>query len=79
MSDRHPSLEEVLELAAEILEVDTARPDDSWYSLGGDSLTALQLSAIAEESWGLLVDVDQVTDAPSFTALHAVLGTQRPR
>lgn len=68
-----PTLDEIVDLARDVLETDVVSRDSNWFGLGGDSLTALQFSILIEENWGYLVDVADITEAASFSELHRSL------
>ena len=55
-------------LLGELLGVHDVRPDDDFFELGGDSITAIQLVSRAREA-GLPLDVAAVTSQPTLGAL----------
>jgi len=74
-----PTLDDLVELAGEVLESDEVEQGSNWFGLGGDSLSALQFSILIEETWGYLVDVADITDAADFSELHRSLIDSRTR
>ena len=48
-------------------------PEDDFFSLGGDSVTAVELSLRLEELLGAEVDVELIVDRPSLAALAEAL------
>ena len=70
MSSDAPSLDEILALAAEILEVPEVTASDNWFAVGGDSFGALQLAMLIEETWGGVIDVNEVVEAGSLGEFH---------
>lgn len=53
-------------------------PEDDFFALGGDSITAVELSIRLEESLGVEVDVELVVNLPDLAALAAALAQPSP-
>ncbi|MEU8438277.1 acyl carrier protein [Streptomyces sp. NPDC029216] len=51
-----------------------AGPADDFFSLGGDSVTAVELAVRLEERLGIEVDTELVVGLADFAALAAALG-----
>ncbi|WET81657.1 amino acid adenylation domain-containing protein [Amycolatopsis sp. QT-25] len=56
---------DIAALFAQILEVDSVRPDDDFFVLGGDSLRAARLVSAARDTLGLSASVTSLVTAPS--------------
>ncbi|MEV7024151.1 acyl carrier protein [Kitasatospora sp. NPDC093558] len=67
-------LPHVLAAVAEVFGA-SARPDDSFFSAGGDSVAAVWLADLLEERLDTEVEVSLVLSAASFTALAAELAS----
>ncbi len=53
-------------------------PEDDFFSLGGDSITAVELSLRLEDLLGTEVDVELIVDQPSLAALAEALAAPSP-
>ncbi|MFE5034945.1 acyl carrier protein [Streptomyces sp. NPDC056683] len=53
-------------------------PEDDFFSLGGDSITAVELSIRLEERLNVDVDVEVIVNVPSLAALAAALTQPAP-
>ncbi|WP_405853922.1 acyl carrier protein [Streptomyces sp. NBC_01515] len=65
-------IDEVLAAASKVFGHAVA-PEDDFFSLGGDSVTAVELSIRLEERLGVDVAVELIVDLPSLAALAASL------
>ncbi|MEU3314339.1 acyl carrier protein [Streptomyces sp. NPDC048387] len=74
-------IDAVLTAAAEVFGR-PAGPADDFFSLGGDSVAAVELAVRLEELLGMEVDTELVVATPGFAALaaalHARAGTAVP-
>lgn len=59
----------VLEIWRDVLEVEDADDDDSFFNLGGDSLLAMEFTATIEERLGVEVPLGELFDRPTFGAV----------
>jgi phthiocerol/phenolphthiocerol synthesis type-I polyketide synthase E len=59
------------EMWKEALGVDTLRPDDEFFELGGDSLSAVQLMRRVREQFGVQLGIGVLFDCPTVQALSA--------
>ncbi|MGW6899989.1 acyl carrier protein [Streptomyces sp. NPDC054919] len=65
-------IDEVLTAVSEVFGRQVV-PEDDFFALGGDSITAVELSLRLEESLGVEVDVELVVSLPDLAALAAAL------
>lgn len=72
MTDRTDVLHQVLAAAATVFECEVG-PSDSFFSLGGDSIMAVELATVMEGLLDTEVHTETVVDAPDFAALAAAL------
>ncbi|MEU6481000.1 acyl carrier protein [Streptomyces sp. NPDC047017] len=70
-------IDEVLTAASEVFGPPVT-PEDDFFSLGGDSITAVELSIRLEERLDTEVDVEVIVAAPSLAALAAALARPVP-
>jgi acyl carrier protein len=70
-------LQWVLDATSDIFARTVSR-SDSFFSLGGDSITAVELATRLEEVLGWEVDPQLVVDLPSLGALATALQSARP-
>jgi nonribosomal peptide synthetase DhbF len=61
------------ELFAAVLALDRVGPDENFFELGGDSLNAVRLLTRIRADFGLRFSVDVLADAPTPSALAAIL------
>ncbi|MBO1413666.1 acyl carrier protein [Streptomyces sp. FH025] len=66
-------LDAVLAAASEVFGR-PAEPADDFFSLGGDSVTAVELAVELEERLGIEVDTELVAGLPDLAALADALG-----
>ncbi|MEB4209834.1 non-ribosomal peptide synthetase, partial [Mycobacterium sp. 94-17] len=67
------AVEEILaDIYAEVLGLERVGVDDSFFDLGGDSLTAMRLVAAINQSLDCNVAVRMIVDAPSVSSLRQV-------
>ena len=77
--DQH-SVEEVLaSVMADVLGIESMRPDDDFFALGGHSLLGLRLVRSVRESLGTTLDLASLVAAPSPRALAATLSPSEHR
>ncbi|WP_432158517.1 phosphopantetheine-binding protein [Streptomyces sp. bgisy153] len=64
----------MLDLCAEVLPAN-ARPthDSNFFALGGDSLTATALAALAHERWGVTIEAEQIFIARDLASLYRAI------
>jgi acyl carrier protein len=62
---------EMYEMWKEALGVETLRPDDEFFELGGDSLSAVQLMRRVREQFGVELGISVLFDCPTVQALAA--------
>lgn len=74
-----PDVRSLADLCAEVIGVRTVAPEDNFFDVGGDSVSAARLSVLVEERWGLELDIFTIIAAGSLTELHEGLGAHRPR
>ncbi|SCG02914.1 Acyl transferase domain-containing protein [Streptomyces sp. LamerLS-31b] len=67
----------VVRLLGETLGAGEIKPDDDFFALGGDSLTAVQLASRLQDRFGVAVSVADLFDAPTPAALAEVVVTRR--
>ncbi len=60
-------------LWGEALELDAVGPDDDFFALGGDSLSAIELSAAIEAELQTKLELEDLLEAPTPSALAAQL------
>ncbi|MER8187571.1 acyl carrier protein [Kitasatospora sp. NPDC094015] len=65
-------IDAVLAAASEVFG-HPAEPTDDFFSLGGDSIAAVELAVRLEEALGIEVDADLLVQLPDFAALAAAL------
>ncbi|MFJ5631810.1 SDR family oxidoreductase [Streptomyces goshikiensis] len=70
-------LAEVLRLLAETLGLPGVGPDDDFFSIGGDSLTAVQLVSRLQDRFGVRMSVADLFDAPTPAAVASVIGAKK--
>ncbi|MFD9793389.1 acyl carrier protein [Streptomyces sp. NPDC059070] len=71
-------LHQVLTAAAAVFECEVG-PCDGFFSLGGDSVMAVELATVLEELLDTEVHMETVVDADDFGALAAALAADAPR
>ncbi|MER7172989.1 acyl carrier protein [Streptomyces mesophilus] len=62
----------LLELASQILGVDDLGPDDQFFELGSNSVQVLQLMTTLEKDHGVVVELEDLLEAPTFAELAAL-------
>ncbi|MEW1646026.1 MULTISPECIES: acyl carrier protein [unclassified Streptomyces] len=70
-------IDEVL-AAASLVFGHPVAPEDDFFSLGGDSVTAVEMSLRLEERLDVDVDIQLIVDLPSLAALAAALPQPSP-
>jgi nonribosomal peptide synthetase DhbF len=65
-----PDLQALVELCAQAIGVKTIGQDDSFVDAGGDSVAAARLAVLAEERWGIELDIFTIIAADSVVAIH---------
>jgi thioesterase domain-containing protein/acyl carrier protein len=70
-----PLLAELIAAAERVLHTAPIRPDDDFFDLGCDSVTALAIAMEAETLSGQSVSLTTIYDAPSAAALAALLSS----
>ncbi|MEW2619318.1 SDR family NAD(P)-dependent oxidoreductase [Streptomyces sp. NPDC048106] len=63
----------VVRLLGETLGEGEIKPDDDFFALGGDSLTAVQLASRLQDRFGIAMSVADLFDAPTPAALAEVV------
>jgi acyl carrier protein len=58
--------EQVAAMLAKILARRSVRPDDDFFSLGGDSLSATELMVAIEARYGVVIDPIEVFEQPKI-------------
>ncbi|MEU9130644.1 acyl carrier protein [Kitasatospora sp. NPDC048540] len=71
----HPPIDAVLAAASEVFGR-RAEPTDDFFALGGDSITAVELTVRLEELLGTEVDTELIVGLPDFAALAAALAAR---
>ena len=64
-------------LWCELLELDSVDRSMDFFELGGRSLTAVRLAFLIEETFGVSVPVASIFEAPTVTALSALVDRER--
>ncbi|MFI1767330.1 acyl carrier protein [Streptomyces sp. NPDC020800] len=70
MEPTAPRLSQTLALVAEVVGVPQVSPQDNFFDLGGDSLTAAFLSLLLDERLGAPVDVFTIYSADDLETIH---------
>jgi acyl carrier protein len=70
-------LDTLIDIWRSVLQVDEVKPDDNFYDLGGDSLTAVRISELATRA-GILVGQEDLMLADSVAELAARVGPVTP-
>ncbi|MFE3164987.1 acyl carrier protein [Streptomyces sp. NPDC059224] len=70
-------IDEVLTAVSEVFGRPVV-PEDDFFALGGDSITAVELSLRLEERLGVEVDVELVVGLPDLAALAEALAQPSP-
>jgi thioesterase domain-containing protein len=76
---RTPSERLVVQLFEDMLELQAVSPDDSFFDLGGDSITASRMLLRLENKTGRRVGVGTLLERPTATALGQWLDRSAPR
>ncbi|MFI6013291.1 SDR family oxidoreductase [Streptomyces sp. NPDC051243] len=71
------ALTEVVRLLGETLGLDEIKPDDDFFGVGGDSLTAVQLVSRLQDRFGVPMSVADLFDAPTPGALAEVVAARQ--
>ncbi|GAA3784145.1 type I polyketide synthase [Streptomyces phyllanthi] len=75
-TERDDSLGEILRVLAETLGLPEIKPDDDFFVLGGDSLTAVQLVSRLQDRFGVPMSVADLFDAPTPEGLAVMIGAK---
>ena len=70
-TDASPDVESLCHLWADVLGVQEVRPDDDFFSLGGDSVAIMIMLMRLEETYGTYLEQADIFDAPTPNALLA--------
>jgi amino acid adenylation domain-containing protein len=70
-------ISDLSDLWREALRVEIVGPQDSFFALGGTSLTAIRLLARLEETFGVSIPLPDLFAAPTVTALAEVIARAR--
>src|SRR5947209_14654908 len=73
-----PSPEAIASLWAEVLELPAAGPDDDFFELGGDSLSAVQVLSRIQGRFGVRLPLATFFANPTPAGLAQVLQEQKP-
>ena len=65
-----PDVGSLAELCAEVIGVRSVAPEDNFFDAGGDSVTAARLAVLAEERWGVELDIFTIIAADSVLEIH---------
>ncbi|WP_030179636.1 acyl carrier protein [Streptomyces sp. NRRL S-813] len=78
MSEPHEQLTHLVSEAwREVLGIDGIGPDDDFFDLGGDSLTAARLAGLLHTRLGTEVNAVDVLDQPTVSSLAKELERRR--
>lgn len=67
---RMPGVSELADLIGDLIGVPAPDPENNFVEIGGDSLAAMQLAIVAEERWGVEIDVSEVIFAATVREIH---------
>lgn len=70
MSEQTLDLNSFVRLVAEVVGTASVAPEENFFDIGGDSLTAAHLSVLLEERWGRSLDPFAVFSAESLLELY---------
>src|SRR5437660_1381846 len=73
-----PSPEAIASLWAEVLELPAAGPDDDFFELGGDSLSAVQVLSRLQGRFGVRLSLAAFFAHPTPAGVARLLGEQKP-
>ncbi|BCB88646.1 phosphopantetheine-binding protein [Phytohabitans suffuscus] len=65
-----PDLQSLVELCAQAIGVKTVAQDDSFVDAGGDSVAAARLAVLADERWGIELDIFTIIAADSVLDIY---------
>ena len=63
----------ILQIWSELLHVDDVKPEDDFFVLGGDSLTAVQLMMEVDARFGICFDPVEIIDKPTAKAFSDIV------
>ncbi|MFI7544711.1 acyl carrier protein [Actinoplanes sp. NPDC049599] len=64
-TDRSSTGRRVIDLWQGVLGIDDIQPDDDFFDLGGNSITAIRMLPLVSETFGVEVDVMFIFDNPT--------------
>jgi acyl carrier protein len=67
------TVQKLAQIWAEAMELETVRPEDDFFEIGGDSVTATIIMVHIEEMWGILLDPIEAFDRPVLKDLAALI------
>ncbi len=77
VAPRDPVEEAIASVWREVLGLDAVGVHESFFDLGGHSLTAMQVLARVRETFGVAVPVRRLFEAPTIAGLAAAVATER--
>jgi acyl carrier protein len=66
-----PDAQALAALCAEVVGVASVTPDSNFFEVGGDSVTAARFAVLAEERWGLDIDIMTIFTVENFREMYA--------
>jgi hypothetical protein len=73
-----PDVESLAALCAEVIGVHSVAPEDNFFDVGGDSVSAAHLAVLLDERWGRRLDIFTIIAADSIRVLHEALAATGP-
>lgn len=77
MTPKDAALAHMTRLWCELLAKPSVEPEDDFFKLGGDSLTAVKLTAHVNDAFGLDLDPIEVFDRPVLADFSAFVDASR--
>jgi acyl carrier protein len=74
-----PTVDALRELWRQVLGIDRIGPDDDFFELGGNSLTAVELMSRIRDRYAIELSIALLFDAPTLDALARAIDTQGGR
>jgi acyl carrier protein len=68
-----PNIYSLAELCANVIGITSVAPEENFFDVGGDSLTAARFAVLVEERWGVELDIFTIMAADSLTEIHEAL------